>query len=338
MSYQLNDFMKGYILGLLELGKTEREVQEIFQEKFERRVSRMSLNRIKYRQPVERMKRGPKDLFRLSQVKKMISVVQKNKFKSWDNLIEIIWNKHRIGISKHSLRKICKNNGIKNYRILKKPKLTSKAVTQRLDFCRKHLNKGDNFWKRIIFLDEKTITIKNQYEMSRLYVKCQKSERLLPSNIISTTKFVKKGIKFIGAMTIDGVLPLIKVENRLNSQIFTDKIELYRREVRDFRRFKILMDNDPSHSSKFTTKFLNEMGIKKLEFPSSSPDLNVIENTWAFWQKNVRASKPKSTKELEDASYKEWYKIPKEYLKKLVESMKRRISAVIASKGYITKY
>ena len=52
----------------------------------------------------------------------------------------------------------------------------------------------------------------------------------------------------------------------------------------------------------------------------------------------MRSSKPKNKSELLAAFKEEWYQLEPERLLKLVESMPRRIKAVVKSKGYPTPY
>jgi hypothetical protein len=84
-----------------------------------------------------------------------------------------------------------------------------------------------------------------------------------------------------------------------------------------------------------------EQDIKLLDWPAQSPYLNPIEHTWGHLKKcllgyNERA--PTGIHQLWDRVVVEWGKNSVEECQKWIESMPRRIKAVIKAKGGHTKY
>jgi len=104
-------------------------------------------------------------------------------------------------------------------------------------------------------------------------------------------------------------------------------------------------DNDPKHMAKVTKAYLESIGVTEIEgrllyWPAQSPDLNPIENMWAYLKKQLAKypTPPRSCKELWERISVEWYKIPVEYCRSLIRSMPRRLKAVHRAKGKQTKY
>ncbi len=97
-------------------------------------------------------------------------------------------------------------------------------------------------------------------------------------------------------------------------------------------------DNDPKHTAKATKVWLKKKHIKVLEWPSQSPDLNPIENLWRELKVRVVKHQPRNLNDLERICKEEWDKIPPEMCANLVANYKKRLTSVIANKGFATKY
>jgi hypothetical protein len=99
-------------------------------------------------------------------------------------------------------------------------------------------------------------------------------------------------------------------------------------------------DNDPKHTSKKATKWLEDHQFNVLKWPAQSPDLNPIEHLWSHIKKKLAAynEPPKGIEELWERVEAEWDKIEPEVCQNLIESMPRRVEAVYKAKGGYTKY
>ncbi len=99
-------------------------------------------------------------------------------------------------------------------------------------------------------------------------------------------------------------------------------------------------DCAPVHKARSIKIWMSEFGVEELDWPAQSPDLNSIEHLWDELERRLRARpyRPTSVSDLTNALLEEWSKIPIKTLLNLVESLPRRVEAVIAAKGGPTSY
>ena len=85
------------------------------------------------------------------------------------------------------------------------------------------------------------------------------------------------------------------------------------------------------------------MDIYVLEFPLYSPDLNIIENLWAILKAKLNdmypdlEDEPKGEAERRrfiECAQAAWRAIPQDTIRKLFDSMPRRLAAVRKAKGW----
>ncbi len=88
-------------------------------------------------------------------------------------------------------------------------------------------------------------------------------------------------------------------------------------------------DNDPKHTSKTTTALIKKLRVKVMDWPSMSPDLNPIEHLWGILKQKVEERKVSNI---------QWKRTPVATCEALVNSMPKRVKAVLENNGGHTKY
>jgi hypothetical protein len=150
-----------------------------------------------------------------------------------------------------------------------------------------------------------------------------------------------------GCMTYAGLGNMHEVEGRMNAdqyiQILDQSLLPTMRSMRDFPFEKLIFqqDNDPKHTSKKASKWIRDQGLELMKWPSQSPDLNPIEHMWTLLKKRLGSQYndiPSSMRALAERTREQWGEITPQACQDLIESMPRRVAAVIKAKGGHTKY
>ena len=89
-------------------------------------------------------------------------------------------------------------------------------------------------------------------------------------------------------------------------------------------------DGAPCHTAKKTKEWQDRNGIKRLPWPSHSPDMNPIEHLWAILDRAVRKKSRKPTPRAEslNLSCEAWAEIPQEKISELISFMSERVKAL----------
>ena len=97
-------------------------------------------------------------------------------------------------------------------------------------------------------------------------------------------------------------------------------------------------DNDPKHTSKTTIALLKRLRVKVMDCPSMSHDLNPIEHLWGILNRKVEVCKVSNICQVCEVVMEEWKSIPVATCEALVNSMPRRVKAVLDNDDGHTKY
>lgn len=105
----------------------------------------------------------------------------------------------------------------------------------------------------------------------------------------------------------------------------------------------IVHDNARTSTTKANLKLRSQLGMEFLEWPSNSPDMNVIE--WVWMRIKVKLNDKQkypylasNLDELQERVTSEWNSIPRTVLQNFIESMPNRIDDLIDARGRHTKW
>ena len=219
-----------------------------------------------------------------------------------------------------------------------RPPLNKTHKQKRLDWARENL-KTD--FSKVIFTDESRVTLDGPDGWSKGWVLCDKEA---PPRL--RRQQGGGGIMIWAGIVDDKVIGPFKVDEgvKLNSDNYCALLEgtffkWYKSQSRKLKKDCVFMqDNAPSHASRSTSDFLARKGLtgsKLMKWPSSSPDLNPIENMWALVKRELYSGgKQYSNKsDLWEAIKKATQSIKPETVKSLTNSMDDRLFKIIDKKG-----
>ena len=148
-----------------------------------------------------------------------------------------------------------------------------------------------------------------------------------------------------GAISYNGVGKLVFIDTRMNSSVYIDVLSSgYIRTLEkhgfDVQGTILQQDNDPKHFSAETMRWIKTQNIQVLQWPSCSPELNVIGHVRHYIK--VRVSRvgirPRNIDELKAIIQLIWNYVPQDYIRRLYDSIPERLNQVIKAKGGYTKY
>ncbi|KAK5861534.1 hypothetical protein PBY51_022925 [Eleginops maclovinus] len=243
-------------------------------------------------------------------------------------------------VTEATISNTLRRQGLKSCSSRRVPLLKPVHVQARLKFARGHLDDPEEDWENVIWSDETKIELFGKNSTRRVWRR--KNAELHPKNTIPTVKHGGGNIMLWGCFSAKGPGRLIRVKERMNGamyrEILSENLLPSARALKMKRGWVFQYDNDPKHTARATKEWLRKKHFKVLEWPSQSPDLNPIENLWRELKVRVAQRQPQNITALEEICMEEWAKIPATVCGNLVKTYRKRLTSVIANKGYITKY
>lgn len=256
-------------------------------------------------------------------------IVKNNAFKGASAIRKEMLERGSPAVSTRTVqRQLARQHWVKK-RGIPTPKLTERQKQARITWCTNHTNYD---WSKVVFSDECSVWV-------------------YPNNITMWTKDTTKpeyprpkhSPKFHlwGGFSSRGVMPLCVFSENLDKELYTTILEghlLPTTQVLFPDGFVLQQDNDPKHTAKHTKAWFRDENVTVLDWPSSSPDLNPIENIWGLLKDHLNKNCPRDLDALKAECINFWNNLTHDQLQIFVESMPRRLNACLAVQGAVTKY
>jgi transposase len=194
--------------------------------------------------------------------------------------INLALNNH---ISRQTVSRRLIDVELNSYAACRKPMLKPSDRTKRLKFCKQLLAMTDEQIKKIIFSDESNYTVYNR--KNKLCVRRKANEKFKNQMLSPRLQNGGGSVGIWGCISYDGVgIPYI-YDGRMNQYNYIDTLENYLIPTKDIyfgndTEWIFQQDNAPCHKARRVNDWFTENGIRVLQWPARSPDLNPIENVW----------------------------------------------------------
>lgn len=258
-----------------------------------------------------------------------------NSFKSAGQLK----TENQFPVGKRRIQQILSGCGkLKYKKMMRKPKLSPANIEARKKFALDHIHWTDR-WQKIIFSDEKKFNLDGPDGFAYYWHDLRTEPK-----IFSQRQSGGGSVMVWGAIGYLKKMPLTFIDTRMNAQQYQDMVTpyfpAYGYECAGFN-WELQQDNAPIHVARSTLACFAERRIHLFnDWPSKSPDMNIIENMWSLLARKVYEGcrQYHNKAELMDGIKMAWQNISQDQIQSLYQSLPRRIIALHDAKGKWTKY
>ena len=331
--------IRAQIITLHELGFSYRKIAEKVGYTFS--AVRYVIKRFQKKETIEneaRVGRPRKVDERLRRV--IIRQATKEPFASAPQLASEIADRTGIVLGRQTVRNVLYSADLHGRSPRKKSFISEINRQKWLAFAREYIQKPATFWHSVIFSDESKFNLFGSD--GKRYVWRKRNTELETNHVRVTVKHGGGNRMVWGCMAASGVGNRVFIDGIMRAP---DYIEILRSNLKESacklgleRSFVFQQDNDPKHNAMQTREWLLYHAPSRLLTPPQSPDLNVIENLWSILDAGVRTRKISNAQDLQAALEAAWADISPNLTRHLVDSMPRRLQAVIEANGMHTKY
>lgn len=268
----------------------------------------------------------------------IINVIQQTGF---NNATKIRRDLH-LPVSSDTVRRVLKRAGFRNRIPSKKPGMTERHRERRVQFAQQYLGWREQ-WNQTIFVDEKIFTTDCH---GRVVLWRQRGARHEDRNILYHNRQGRVTASFWGSMSAQGLGDLQEVPERMTSAAYLVILRdtMYQNAQQRYPQgmINLVQDNSGPHKGRIVTNWIAQQDrLNCLPWSATSPDLNPIENLWGVMQQRWDAEDMgRNRQNLVNHVFQTWMELADDegLCQRLVDSMPRRLQAVIDNNGGATRY
>ncbi len=227
-------------------------------------------------------------------------------------------------VSAQTIRRTLHQIGLHGCRRRRKPLLKMMHKKARKQFAEDKQTKDMDYWNHVLWSDETKINLFGSDGVKRV---CrQPGEEYKYKCVLNTVKYGGGSVMVWGCMSAAGTGELLCIEGTMNANRYCDILKQSR--IPSFRRLGCRAvfqhDNDPKHTSKMTNALVKKLRVQAI--------------CEAYSNGRWRSAKSLNIHQLRDVVMEEWKRNPVSTCESLVNSMPKRVKAVLENNCGHTKY
>lgn len=243
-------------------------------------------------------------------------------------------------VSVDTCKRVMKRMGYGFYTAKEKPLLTDQQKKKRRVFALARRYWTMDQWRSIIWSDESRFEVAVGDERKKIVR--NKDEAFQKDCLKRKVKF-PTSVMIWGCMSAQGVGQLHFIDGTVNApkyqEILRTSLLPSIPSLQHENTYVFQQDGASCHTAKSTAAWLRNHNIPTLQnWPPSSPDLSPIETLWWKMKKKLRKDPAKSKEDLKNKINTVWDSISSAECAALVDTMPRRIEAVIKRHGDTTQW
>ncbi|KAK3533242.1 hypothetical protein QTP70_013655 [Hemibagrus guttatus] len=234
--------------------------------------------------------------------------------------------------------------GPRNHRPVSVPMLTSVYRQKHQQWAREHQNWTTEQWKKVAWSDESRFLL--HHVDVQVCVRLLPGEHMAPGCTMGRRRAGGGSVLLWSVFCWETLGPAVHVDVTVTRSIYlsivADHVHPFMETLFPDGCVLFQKDNASCHKAKMVQEWFDDHNNQfvVLTPPPNSPDLNPIQHLWDVLDMQVRAMEapPHNLQDLKDLLLTSWCQIPQHTFRDLVESMPRRVRAVFAAKGGLTRY